>query len=343
MSVIQQQFDKFHASIKLDLEDKRELIKKRDMLIKEIRAYLKKKSEDEKSDLITFEEFNQGSHAMDTGVEPIDDEHDHDIDVGLLFNILKGDHGPIEVKKWVFEALDAKEFRIVEWKKPCIRVQYVEEGLPRFHVDFAVYAKDRWGQIFLAKGKPTLPKESNFWEEADPKKLKQLLDSKFSNSADEKQFKRTIRYFKRWRDNKFSSVNGRPTGIALTALAYNGFKPKTRDPFNNSEKIDDLRALIEFTEYIINQFGWVSGRIDVELPVPPNNDLFAKMTDNQCEDFKERLQTLVDNLKKAEKEPDPHDACKILKREFGDDFPIPPKETTGQYRKAAVVGTSESA
>lgn len=346
MSVVQDQFEKFHENIKLDLEDNQVLIEKRDMLIKEIRTYLKKKAEDEGSDLITFSEFNQGSYAMGTGNKPVDEEQDYDIDVGLIFDISADDFEPVEVKKWVFEALDAKQFRTVEWKTPCIRVQYFEEGLPNFHVDFAVYTspdKSFWSKTYLAKGKPTSPNDQKVWEESEPKKLRKLLDDKFENAEDRKQFKRTIRYYKRWRDNKFNSVNGRPTGIAVTALAYNGFVPRTRETFTNSEKIDDLKALIGFTEYVLDQFSWFNGRISVELPVPPRNDLFAKMTDNQCKDFKSRLETLLENLKKAQSEPDPHEACKILRREFGDDFPVPPKESTGQYRRAAVVGTSESA
>lgn len=346
MSVVQDQFFKFHGNIKLDLEDNKELIAKRDMLIKEIRAYLKKKAEDEGSDLITFSEFHQGSYAMGTGNKPIDDDQDYDIDVGLLFDISKDNYDPIEVKRWVFKALDAKQFRTVEWKKPCIRVQYFEEGSPRFHIDFAVYSApgNNYGsKTYLAKGKPALPREQNIWEESEPRKLKDLIDGKFQDTESRKQMKRIIRYFKRWRDNKFDSVNGRPTGIALTALAYQGFIPKTRDYLTNEEKIDDLRALIEFSDYIIQQFSWLDGRISVTLPVPPYNDLFAKMTDTQCNDLKERLKTFLENLKKAEKESDPHEACKILKREFGSDFPVPPKETTGQYRRAAVVGTSESA
>lgn len=346
MSIVQDQFRKFHENIRLDLEDNQALIEKRDMLIKEIRTYLKKKAEDEESDLITFSEFNQGSYYMGTGNKPVDDEQDYDIDVGLMFDISADDFDPIEVKKWVFEALDAKQFRTVEWKTPCVRVQYFEEGLPNFHVDFVVYTspnKSLWSKTYIAKGKPKSPADQKIWEEAEPKELKSLLDEKFENAEDRKQFKRTIRYYKRWRDNKFYSVNGRPTGIAITALAYNGFVPKTRDSFTNSEQIDDLSALISFTEYVLNQFGWYDGRISVELPVPPGNDLFAKMTDSQCQDLKSRLETMLDNLKKAQGESDPHEACKILRREFGDDFPVPPKESTGQYRRAAVVGTSESA
>lgn len=343
---LQSQFSKFHDNIKLDIEDNKQLREKRKMLIDEIREFLKKKSEAEKKPLITFTEFNQGSYSMGTGNKPINDEDDYDIDVGLLFDISKNDYGPLEVKKWVHDALSAKQFRTVEWKKACIRVQYMEEGFPKFHVDFAVYSdseSNRDKKTYLAKGTPTIASDQVKWEESEPKRLKDLISSKFSYSEDKGQFLRTIRYCKRWKDNKFKSVNGKPTGISITALALNGFVPYTKNPFNSQESVDDHKALIQFIDFILGQFSRWTARIEVKLPVPPYNDLFEKMSDEQCKVFKGKLENLKEVLEEAYAEADPHEACKILRKEFGDDFPIPPKEETGQNRRKAVVGTSESA
>ena len=345
-TVIQSQFYKFHDTVKLETIDNQQVIEKREMLIDEIKAFFKKKAEDEGKPLITFSIFNQGSYAMGTGIKPMNDKDDYDIDVALIFNINKDNYTPIEVKKWVHDALDAKQFRKVEWKKPCIRVQYTEDGFPKFHIDFAIYSapeSNTDNKTYLAIGKPTLSKDQNFWEVSEPKKLKDLINGKFTDSLEKSQFIRTIRFYKRWKDNKFDTVYGKPTGIALTALAYNGFTPHTKEYFNGQENINDHKALIEFTKYIINQFSGWSGRIEVKLPVPPYNDLCEKMTDDQCKTFKERLQKLKQVLEDAYEETDPHEACKMLKKEFGDDFPIPPKEDTGQGRKKAVVGTNESA
>ena len=147
---------------------------------------------------------------------------------------------------------------------------------------------------------------------------------------------------KRWKDNQFNSVNGKPTGIAFTALAYNGFTPCIKNPFTWAEDINELKATKDFVNYILGQFGW-NGRIRVSLPVIPGNDLFKKMTDQQCKNLKEKLEKLRDALVGAERETDPHEACKILRKQFGDDFPVLAKEDTGQSRKKAVAGTSESA
>src|ERR1051326_4311722 len=121
--IVQSQFRKFHDNIRLDIEDNKPLREKRDMLVNEIREFLKKKSEDEGTALITFQDFNQGSYSMGTGNKPAHEEDDYDIDVGLLYDISKDKYFPLEVKGWVYAALSSKQFRTVEWKKPCIRVQ----------------------------------------------------------------------------------------------------------------------------------------------------------------------------------------------------------------------------
>jgi hypothetical protein len=342
--VVQEQFIKFHKNIKLDMDDLKSVIDKRNMLIDEIRAYIKKMCEEKKIKLIRIETFNQGSYAMGTGNKAWHDEDDYDIDCGLLFEISTKDYTPTQVKKWVHDALDCNQFRNVEWKKACIRVQYIEQGLPKFHVDFACYSNANVdGKIYLAKGTPTSAQENKKWEVAEPKKLRDLINNKYSDEEECSQFKRVIRFIKRWKDKQFTSKNGRPTGIALTALAYNGFKASTKNLFSWAEDINDLKATKDFVNYIINQFGFWDDRIHVSLPVPPGNDLFMKMTDQQCKDFKEKLEKLRDALAEAENETDPHEACKLLRKQFGDDFPVPPKEDTGQSRKRAVAGTSESA
>jgi hypothetical protein len=343
-SIIQSQFYKFHDEIKLEAIENKQVAEKRDMLIDELKAYFKKKAEDSGDPQITFTAFSQGSYDMGTGNKPVNDEDDYDIDTGLLFNIKKDDYTPIKVKQWVHDALSAKQFRTVEWKKACIRVQYIEEGLPKFHIDFAVYSSPDCNddkKTYLAKGKPTSSSENKKWEESEPKQLKQLISNKFTDSKEKSQFLRVIRYYKRWKDENFYSVNGKPTGISLTALAYRGFTPYVKSSFNGSEEINDLKAVLQFTKYIINQFGW--SRINVMLPVPPYNDLFEKMSDDQCKTFKEKLNSLKSALESAESEPDPHVACKTLKKQFGDDFPVPPKEDTAQSRNKALAGTSEAA
>ncbi len=345
---LQTEFNKFHENIKLhDKEDNKELREKRDMLTDELRAYFKKKrEEDEDFPKITFTVENQGSYSMQTGIKAIDNG-DYDIDVMVLFNINKKDYGnPVEVKKWVFEAL-SKGTRKVFYKKPCVRVQYYKDGEEEFHVDLAIYANDNDDEkTYLAWGKPTSAKEDKKWEVSDPKLLKKKINEKHKDADDRMQMKREIRYLKRWKDLKFKNTDkGKPTGIAITALAYNLFNPQIeRDFFASTVEPNDLLALKNLVSSIIGQFrGWPTKKISVQLPVEPYNDLFDKMTDKQQETFKEKLEALKTALEDAEQEPDPHEASKIMRKQFGDDFPLVDKDKSGQKRNLAFPGKSESA
>jgi len=342
---LQKAFNKFHDNIKLnDIEDNKKLRDKRDMLVDKLRDYFKKKSDDEENfPKITFSIENQGSYSMGTGNKPLDDG-DYDIDVMILFNISKDEYSPVEVKKWVYNALD-KQFRRVKYKKPCVRVQYHKDGEELFHVDLALYANDNADdKTYLSRGKPTSAAEDKKWEVANPKLLKEKINSQFSDADERSQMKRNIRYLKRWKDFKFkNSGDGKPTGIALTALAYNLFKPQiVSEAFDSSVKPNDLLALKNLVSDIINEFNW-SDSIQVKLPVEPFNNLFEKMKNKQQKTFKEKLESLKSALQNAIHEPDPHEASRILRKQFGDDFPEIEKDESAERRALAFPGKSESA
>lgn len=342
---IQEAFNEFNTKIKLDIEDNRKLAEKRDMLIGELNDHLKKLKEEEGVKL-TFVPKNQGSYAMGTGVEPLPGE-DYDIDVMILFDLNKDDHEAKDIKKIVFDALD-KHPRTTTIKKPCVRVQYHQNGEVKFHVDLAVYAKDESG-TFLSK-KPEYLTDDEEWEEAEPEQLKTLIDNYNDDGEIRGQFRRVIRYLKRWKDIKFSSSStGRPTGIAITAIALNGFQTtvvKEYDSISNKYTYiaDDLEATIMLVDYFISQFDWWND-IKVDLPVPPYNDLFEKMTDKQKKTLKDKLELLKEDLIAAQNETDPHKASKKLRqnRVFGEDFPEIPKNDSAQTRSKAIITPPDQA
>jgi hypothetical protein len=342
---LQSEFNKFHANIKLyDNDENKDLREKRDILTKELKDYFAKKAKDEETKEITFSIANQGSYSMGTGIKPIGIA-EYDIDVMVLFNFSKNDYPPVEVKKWVFEALNVKN-RTVDYKKPCVRVQYHNNGEDHFHVDLALYANvNSDGKTYLSKGKPNSTEEEKKWEISNPKLLKENINTKFTDSDDCLQMKRSIRYLKRWKDNRYKTTeNGKPTGIAITALVYNLFQPEIdRNQFDSSVKPKDLVAVKKLVAAIIRNFSLINGRIHVYLPVEPYNDLFEKLTDKQNNELQEKLKTLYTALENAENEPDPHLASKILIKEFGDDFPEVDKDKSAQKRDLAFPGKSESA
>lgn len=328
MADLQTQFNKFHEAIKIDFEGNEPLREKRDIILDALRAGLKKKYP---TDTPTFDSFNQGSYDVATGVEPLEGE-DYDIDVGIVFNIPKDNNKPVGVKEVVFEILNAAYQRKVEIKKPCVRVQYHKAGEKAYHIDLAVYSRgtNRDGSfndtIHIAKGKPSSLADDKFWEISEPHKLKTLIKSKFSDNSDREQFRRIIRYLKRWKDWNFpSSGNSRPTGIALTALCYDFFSVE-KTPFLNTKtnsisyRYNDALALLNTVKKIINQFN-NKDNISVKLPVKPKNDLFEKMTNIQMSNFKQKLETLKDKLESSMNDKVLSTACEKLIKVFGDDFP----------------------
>ncbi len=346
MANVQKYFEDFHENIKLsDTDENQVLREKRDIILTRLKD---KKA----SDVPSYTTFNQGSYAMGTGIKPLDGEYD--IDVGIKFNISKDDYpDPVVVKKWVYEAVKDHTSNVV-MKKPCITVVYLKDGEPEFHVDLAVYAANNSDEkLYLAKGKLNSNDDNKGWEVSDPLELIKKIKNKCDDADDRKQFRRVIRYLKRWKSEKFSSNgNSAPNGIGLTVAAYNYLSiSKQYDYASGTYKYDDLKAVKDLVQSMINNFKpeyrpednkWIE-RLHINLIIEPGNDLFEKMTDNQMEDLKAKLEDLKAALQNAQDEADVHEACTILKGVFGDDFPVPPKDETGQKKSQAFISTSTSA
>lgn len=351
MADLQKQFEEFHERIKLD--DENEILReKREILIKKLRTRLKETFEAKDKVPPTFTHFNKGGYAMHLGVVPLDG--DYDIDVGLEFDISKDSYpDPVTVKEWVYDAL-VGHTDDVKIKKPCVTVQYHLNEEPCYHVDFAIYAHDRYqsSDLYLARGKPTSAPADKYWQLDDPKGLIRLVQERHADEDDRCQFRRCIRDLKRWKDNKFSHEgHSAPIGIGITIAAFYWFSPEYTvvDPFQNKRRYNDLSALRKLVSLMIANFRLVqhegewAERLVVTVPVQPYSDLFEKMTNVQMGGFKEKLEALLAVLEEAEKEADPVVACKKLQKQFGDDFPVPEVKETAQVRGPAIISSGNSA
>ena len=323
MPNLQKYFIKFHDKIKLDNFDENQTLRdKRDSLLKDLR---KRITEDAPS----FENFDQGSYAMNTGTNPKDGNYD--IDEGLIFDCSRDDYeDPVELKQMVRNAL-ASGNRTVRIRRPCVTVEYLKNGEVDYHVDLAIYVK-RSGEttLDLAKGKEFSESGRRVWEKSDPKGLIDKTRNRFIDKDDKAQMRRCVRYLKRWRDHKIAS--GKPFSIALTCAVYHWLQP-SKDLFGSEYK--DLDALISFVEAMIACFdgnGWLT----INLPVEPYGDLNSKMTESQMQTFKEKLEDLRDALRTAQNEDLEDEACKLLEKQFGDEFPVPDKKDTA--RKVVTAG-----
>lgn len=292
----QSKFRAFHEAIKLSDRSHQSLLReKRDRILDRMRDNLRGRG-------LRFDFFNQGSYAMRTGVRPLDG--DYDLDVGVVFS----GHSvpdPLTAKEWVYDAV-AGHTSQVDWKEPCITVQYVQGGQPRYHVDLAVMWDDGSG-LWLARGKRHSAPPHRRWEQDDRRRFVEMVRDHHSGD-DRDQFRRIVRYLKRWRDVHFPSTGrAAPVGIGLTVLVLRSFTPAAGD---------DLRALRHFVDRIRGEFGW-NGRITAKMPVAPHDDVFERMSDQQMREFKGHLDNLSGWLGRAEQSGD----ASWLRHAFGDDFP----------------------
>lgn len=349
---LQKQFEAFHEAIKLGrFEENQILREKRDIIKEKLESRLPEIFEQYGEECPAFSFRDQGSYEMGTGTKPLDG--DYDIDQGLYFLVSTADYpDPVVLKQWVHEALDGhtQEVRI---RQSCVTVFYQQSGEPIYHVDMAIYSDGEMnadGTDQLAKGKAYSTDEYRFWEVSDPQGLSETILARFEKETDRDQFRRIVRYLKRWKDVNFSTDgNAAPRGIGLTILAYDHLQKSYTDDF--AYDADDLGALRMLVRATLSRFAYVWNdaeqksvrRVAVTLPIEPWNDLFKRMTNCQMEKFEQRLKDLLEALDAAAVEVDPVDACQHLQDVFGADFPVPSKEETAKRLAPAIISSSSSA
>lgn len=304
---LQRLFERFHRAIKLDENDERlKLRTKREVLLRTLREKLAAHS-------LAFDSFNQGSYAMRTGVVPKDGNYD--IDIGLIFDCTKERFpNPVELKSLVFDAL-AGSRRRVAIRRACVTVTYGRFEVPEYHVDLAIYVRASDGSLLLAKGRKNSAPENCEWMPAAPFELTQYVLSKFSGT-EQAQYRRCIRYLKRWRDENFSS--GAPVSIALTVAAAMWFKPK----MGEDGTAVDLEAIHCLVKQMLGNFGnnFDLGHLAVPLPGFPKIDLLSKLTSSQMAQFKLRLNNLESALSKCYGDVSLVEAADVLASHFGSEF-----------------------
>jgi hypothetical protein len=156
------------------------------------------------------------------------------------------------------------------------------------------------------------------------------------------QFRRVVRYLKRWNDLGIPGESkDKPSGLALILLTEQHHR---RPALSWDGKPDDAAAL----HGVAKAAAETIGRIRATKPTPEGEDMFARISDTAMDKLKIRFGVLRDALRSAREASNADEACKILKKHLGDDFPCPKKDegkTKSALRTAApaVVPSSSSA
>lgn len=328
MANVQTQFEIFHERIRVDYDMDKNLRDKRDKILKRIRKALKE------SKRPGFKDLHQGSYKHRTGTKPIG-SIEYDIDVGLRFSIDTSEYSASTVRNWVFEAVEGHTDK-VEKKSSCIRVTY-SDG---YHVDIAIYA---WQKEADESETFHLATKSSGWRPADPPALEDFIQNarvSYDGTEDSRtntdQFRRTIRYLKRWYDEAIDrDSKDKPSGLAYTLLAARR-GGVSRDSGGSPVDLQALRKIAFACRPL--------GPIQENKPTPEYEDLFAGLSGQAMESFKDKLDQLLEALDAAADEVDPVVACETLAEHFGSDFPVPEPEKTGKRTsRPAIVPSSGSA
>ena len=341
---IQTHFDKFHNKIKLGREDD---------------AYKKARERDDsikKAVTSAFAEagypvvnnFIQGSLKTHTGIVPI--SGDYDIDRALVIDDETAPENPVTPKKKTLDVLENRGFKNAKIKKPCVTADYASDNV---HIDFIIY-KRSGNQHYLAVGKEYSDKDNREWSDADPHGLIDWVNDDSRYDQDDAkavlaQFRRLVRYLKRWRDVQFNeTLAAKIFSIGLTVMV----KKRLHCSFTIEGAQQDLQSLSETIEAILDAgyFTEVEAgryRVHVRLPTQPRRDIFHGSSLDTGTQFYNKLKRLKQNLVEAEGLRDEREQCQIINKLFGDDFevPDPPKggSKKAKYSNAGIVTTSVGA
>jgi len=340
---IQNQFNKFHDAIKLTRTDDAysEAREKDDSITNEIKVAFKDAGYPVKNTFI------QGSFATHTAIKAIDG--DFDLDRAIVIDSDDAPDNPVECKIKLDDVLVARGFKNSKIKKPCVTADYTSLDL---HIDFPVYKHGFFLGHRLAVGKRYSDENSREWSSSDPEGLiewvnKRELEGRWSDLSKEEiaQFRRIVRYMKRWRDVQYTDPKY-VYSIGLTIMLKKSLNPS----LDEDDNPHDLLALYDTIDCLLEEksfFTLISSdpekyNIRVDLPVEPHRDVFDKHGETVGTTLRGKLARLRRKLKAAIDEESLKKRCEILREMFGDDFPVPddePKQGKKAYEGAPGIVT----
>jgi hypothetical protein len=284
---LHQNFINFERAISLSSNKKQKLIASRQALQKKIIEHFKFNK-----NLPVPKFYIQGSYKMKTMV--LDKQGEYDVDLGVYF-LTKPIIQSFSLKSNVFKAVEKHTTGGAENKDKCVRVKYKGD----FDIDLPVYYKQPTDAHPFLATKTT-------WLKSDPKELCDWFEKKKDKNG---QLVRLVKYFKYWANMRAKKM---PSGIALTILVTNNFKPHQRDDlafFNTGKAIlDTFPGFLSFSNF------------SVRNPATPNDNLIEKLDGKQIENFKAYLTSIITDMKVALEDNNRSKSIHTLSKHFGNKF-----------------------
>lgn len=333
---LQKYFRKFDDEIKLTRwsEEYKDARTKEHSILNEIKQKFRENG------YPVIEEFRQGSFATDTAIKKL--EGDLDVDRAIVIKQENAPDDPVKCKKTILDVLGARGFKNAILKTPCVTADYA--GL-KLHIDYAVYSVDEFTRYAVALGKEHSKSENRIWQDSESKELINWLNGTNNSTSfweltteEVNQFKRLVRYLKRWRD--YSYPDGHKDYIYSIGLAIM-LKESFCSAINANGVEDDLESLIKTLDYILNRksyflsLGEEKYNIVVNIPFVPNIDIFRKHGKTVGTTFKKNLESLLKTLREVSETDSLIKQCELLNKVFGDDFEVPTSEVSDLKRNSS--------
>ena len=298
MANLHKELGTFHDRIALTSGKKESLRKARNAIRDRIRKYFR-----DILKLAVPKFHGQGSYAMGTTVNPLDSEFDVDDGV-YLQHLDENDDSkwptPETVHRWLVQATEGHTNEKPIDKRTCVRVQYASQ----YHVDLPSYAKLNDDYMLAEKGEKG-------WHGSNPMALT-LWFIKCVKAHGE-QLRRVVRCLKAWADFQSGRRGKMPSGLILTVLAAQNFRADERDDVS-----------LTYTAMAISNA--VNPVFCVYNPVDSEEELTARLTDEQKVRFQEAISDLASDAVEAIETDDIEEASRLWRRQLGDRFPAIEKE-----------------
>lgn len=151
---------------------------------------------------------------------------------------------------------------------------------------------------------PLLAFRDGEFEESDPKQFYEWFNDQCKGFP---QKRRLIRYLKAWADKH---KNKMPSGLALTVFAIQHYSADDRDDLALLKTLKYIKAFVSITWSCI-------------LPTCPNDDVLARLSNDQKSNFIDALDELIDRMEEITSDDcDEETAKDICQKVFGSYFPL---------------------
>lgn len=245
--------------------------------------------------------FMQGSYSNGTAIEPVDGgEYDVDI-IAVCVDQQTGPTSALNDLQRRFEGNGNYASRVVP-KTPCIRLDYAEDNVGKFHVDVVPV---RENEVWSSPAPLDAPRRNGDWHETAP------LEYTAWCAAQGERFVRTVKIMKRWRDEQ-QSVRGAIKSIVLQVLVEEAMPRHIAD---------DQERLVETFARLRDRLAGLSVPPEVANPVLPDENLARRWTQASFDSFKRELDEAVEISRRAANATDRLQAIDAWRELLGEDFP----------------------